>query len=53
MEGVHPPPPSSFDFLGAPRSRLLTRIKFTSTGELRQRPQDYGLPLAISSKGFT
>ena len=48
MKGVHPPPPSSFaprrsrptvDFFGAPR-RLLTRTKFTSTGELRQHPQE-------------
>jgi len=48
MEGVHPPPPSSFaprrsrptvDFFGAPR-RLPTRTKFTSTGELRQHPQE-------------
>jgi len=48
MEGVHPPPPSSFtpqrsqptvDFFGAP-CRLPTRTKFTSTGELRQHPQD-------------
>jgi len=48
MEGVHPPPPSSFalrrsrptvDFFGAPH-RLPTRTKFTSTGELRQHPQE-------------
>ena len=57
MKGVHPPPPSSFalwrsrptiDFFGAPR-RLPTRTKFTSTGELRQHPQEV-LTLSHSTK---